>query len=389
MTGQLLRCAFYLSAFTLPALAQGRLGSPFGETRGSTPTPLSTADSNSARSLAVTAFISGKVALDDGSELTERATIQTICRGHRHTEGFTDRHGHFSFQFADPTSASVGDAGDASGSMMTQSRATQERQYWRDCEVWAVLPGFSSDVVELARRMTTLESTDIGRISLHRLERVEGTSISVTSALAPNAAKKALEKAHEEERKGKWNQAQQSLEKAVQIYPKYAAAWSELGYLQMRKNDTVAAKNSFEQSLAADSKYVNPYDGLAQLAFQAKQWTNVVEITDKLLALNPVDFPSAYLYNGVANYYLGNLDAGERTIRQGIRVDDGHQVPKLRYVLGMILRQKRQYQEASEQFQQYLQLAKQPADIEQAKKELAEIARLSAVASPAVMSEKR
>jgi len=39
------------------------------------------------------AFISGKVVLDDGTQLTESATILTICRGHRQAVTHTDSHG--------------------------------------------------------------------------------------------------------------------------------------------------------------------------------------------------------------------------------------------------------------------------------------------------------
>jgi tetratricopeptide (TPR) repeat protein len=267
--------------------------------------------------------------------------------------------------------------------MTTRATSSQDRRDWRDCQIQAVLAGYSSQIVELASRMTNLESVDLGTITLHRLEHVEGTSISVTSMMAPSSAKKALEKAREEERKGKWEQAQKSLEKAVQIYPKYAVAWCELGQVQVRQNDLLAAKKSFDQSVAADAKYVKAYDGLAQLAYHANQWPEVVEVTNKLVALNPVNFPNAYFFNGVANYYLGNLDAAEKSVRQGVRVDDTHQLPKLRYLLGIVLIRKREYREASDQLQQYINLTKDPAEIQEAKKQLAEIERLSGNASSA------
>jgi tetratricopeptide (TPR) repeat protein len=328
------------------------------------------------------------VAVEDGSDLTDPAAIQLICHGQRHTAGYTDRKGGFSFQLTDPAAAAAADVADA-GTSLNPATASQAQRDWRDCEVQAVLAGYSSEVVELTSRMGTLESVDLGTVTLHRLQPVEGTSISVTSLLAPKSAKNALEKAREDEKKGKWDQAQQALQKAVRIYPKYAVAWSELGRVQMHHNDPASAKSSFEQSLAADSKYANAYDGLAQLAFAAKQWPQVIGTTNKLLALNPVNFPAAYLFNGVAQYQQGELDAAEKITRAGVRVDDGHQVPKLQYLLGMILLRKHEYQQASEQMQQYLNLVKEPAQVAEAKKELAEIARLSAGSnSPAVREEK-
>ncbi len=322
-------------------------------------------------------FISGKVTLDDGSELTESAAVQTICRGDRHTRTFTDRHGGFSFQLGDPTPNSDGDLSDASSSAMTQTTTQREQRAWRGCEVQAVLGGFSSEIVELASRLNGMENADLGRIVLHRLEHVEGTSISVTSALAPSGARKALEKGREAEKKKNWNQAAEFLHKAVQIYPKYAAAWFELGRVQMVKNDVTAAKLSFQQAQAADDKYVPPYQGLAELAFRSKQWPEVVRITEQMLALNPVSFPVAYFFNAVANYYLPNLEAAEKNALQGIKVDAEHQIARLRYVLGMILLKRQDYQQAAFYFHQYMQLTTEPTELEEANKQLAEIARLA------------
>ncbi len=322
-------------------------------------------------------FISGKVVLDDGSVLSEPAAIETICSGVRRTVAYTDNHGAFSFRFGDPASAANGDITDASSSMMVRPSTQQQSTSWKTCELEAALAGFTSEVIELANRADALEDSDVGRIKLHRMAQVEGSSISVTSALAPPDAKKALEKARDAEKKQQWEQAQRLLEKAVNIYPKYATAWYELGHVQMQRNDPVGAKRSFEQSVAADPKFVNPYDGLARLAFRLKKWPEVTDTTNKLLALDPVSFPAAYFLNGVANYYLQNWDVAEKIVRQGIRVDDAHRLPKLQYLLGMVMIQKHDYEEASDFLKQYLQLTKQPAEIAEAQRELATIEKLS------------
>jgi tetratricopeptide (TPR) repeat protein len=371
-------CAFALLS-SLPMLAQAHGG---GRGSGTLPgtAPISNAPDNLGVSTA--AFISGKVTIDDSSDLIDSAAIQLTCRGQRHTVTYTDRRGNFSFQFGDATSTAEGDVGDASSSITTRAGGAQEERNWRDCEVQASLAGYTSEMVELASRMSSIESVDLGRIALHRMEHVEGTSISVTTALAPATAKKAFEKARDLEKKAKFDEAEQSLQKAIRIYPRFAIAWNELGKLQLQKNDTTAATNSFQQAVAADARYVDPYDGLASLAFQANQWAQVVEVTNKLLSLNPVNFPQAYFYNGAANYYLENIAAAEKITRQGIRVDDGHQVPKLQYLLGVILIRKQEYQQASQQMQEFLKFAKQPADIDRAKKQLAEIARLAANSNP-------
>jgi tetratricopeptide (TPR) repeat protein len=332
-------------------------------------------------------YVSGKVVLDDGTELTEPAMIQTICRGRRHSETYSDVNGSFSFRFGDPTQGSAAAISDASSSNVNGPMHAQSAPDLQDCELQAELAGFSSKAVELNNSMGTMNNIDVGRVPLHRLAHVEGTSISVTSALAPSAAKKAFAKGLEQEKKSKWEDAQKSFEKAVQIYPRYATAWYQLGRLQLRKNDGPSAKHSFEQSVAADPKYVNPYDGLAQLAMQASDWKNVIDITGKLVSLNPVNFPDAYYDAALANCNLKNFDDAEKSALQGIRVDDAHQIPRLQYLLAMILAQKQNYQGAAEHMQLFLSLAKQPEDIDLGKKGLAEIQKSSASARPPVADQ--
>lgn len=343
-------------------------------------------------------FLSGKVVTDEGTPLTERAVIQTVCAGQKHNETYTDSHGQFSFEFVTRSSARTGNSAgimDADSSwsnptsvMTTPTSILGTQRDWKDCELQAVLAGFTSDVVGLST-ISPLGRNDLGRLVLHRIEQIQGTTISATSAAAPSAAKKAFQKGRDQEQKNKWDEAQQDFEKAVQIYPNYAVAWYELGRMQAQKKDVAGAGHSFEQALAADPKFASPYQGLAELAFRARQWPQVVSLTERLLALNPVNFPDAWFFNSVGNYFLQNLDVAEKSARQGIRTDEQHTIPKLEYVLGMILMEKRSYQEAAVHMQQYLQLVHNPADVDEAQKQLAQIARLSTTASvPAVVEKK-
>jgi Tetratricopeptide repeat len=346
--------------------------------KGGAPTLGEVADPADIKGITISSVvISGKVVLDDGTELTDTAAIQTICPGGRHTRTYTDHHGGFSFEFIDRNQNSTGDVSDSSSAVMTPSTIHRDDRFWRECQIQAVLGGFTSDVIDLATRMNKLESTDLGRIVLHRLERVEGTSISVTNAMAPSGASKAMERGVAAEKKKEWDRAVQAFQKAVEIYPKYAAAWFELGRVQMVKNQAAAAKLSFQRAQAADPKYLPPYHGLAELAFQAQQWPEVLRISQQMLALDPVSYPAAYFFNAVANYYLSNLDAAETSARQGIKADPEHQVAKLYYALGMILLKKQNYRQAAFCFHQYMQSTTETAELAAASKQLAEIARLS------------
>ncbi len=381
MKSQLFCCSLLtlmLTLFPPPAAAQGRGGKSPGRSKNFPTTAFDLPVGN--------IFFSGKVVTDDATPLTERATIQTICKGQKHAEAYTDSHGSFSFQFVGQTSATVSNGagiGDADTSLTNPTSFRGTQRDWRDCQLQAALPGFTSDVLDLSTKISALDNNDLGRIVLHRMTHVEGLTISATTAAAPNAARKAFEKGRDHQEKARWDEAQQLFEKAVQIYPRYAVAWFELGRVQVQKNDVAAAGHSFDQALAADPSYASPYRGLAELAFRAKQWQHVVDLTSKLLALNPVNFPDAWFFNAVGNYFLNDIPAAEHSAKQGIRVDEGHTIPKLEYVLGMILMEKHDYQGAAAHMQLYLRVAKTAVDVDEAQKQLAQITRLSTTASVA------
>lgn len=315
--------------------------------------------------------------------MTEAAQIQTICNGQKRTETYTDSHGGFSFEFATRNSmstglgAGIGEADTTPG--YTNAMGSTTRDY-RTCELQAYLPGFTSETIELGARFSGSENYDVGRIVLHRMQQVQGLTISATTAAAPDSAKKAFSKGLDKAKKEKWGEAQNLFEKAVEIYPKFAVAWYELGRVQLQQNASSDARRAFEQAVAADSTYVNPYRGLTQIAVLAHQWHEVLQYTDKVVALDPVDFPDAWFYNSAANYFGRNFAAAANSAEQGIKADGQHRVPKLEYLLAMSLMNSNNYQAALEHMQRFLEIAKDPADIVEGHKQLDVIQQLSAAA---------
>jgi tetratricopeptide (TPR) repeat protein len=333
----------------------------------------------------------GKVAVDDGTALTEPVAVQSNCRGLIRTEGYTDPKGHFSFEInglRDKQMAGADQAIDSSSARLdsptrmssgTSSGGTLRK--WRECELQAVLPGFTSEVVELASRITDFTSADVGTISLHRLAQVEGFTISATSANAPSRAKKEFDKGQELEKKEKWDEALERFQKAVELYPKYATAWLEMGRVQMKKGDLTGARKSLQQALAADPRFVSPYEELIQLSVKEKQWQQVVDFTGELLKLNPVSFPQYWYFNSAANFYLQRLDAAEKSAVRGIEADSQHKVPRLEYLLGTILAQKHDYTGAIEHIRNYLRLDPHAADADVAQRHVQEFEKLSTAAT--------
>lgn len=331
-------------------------------------------------------FLSGKVMLDDGTPPPEPVAIQRICMANPRTEAYTDTKGHFSFQlgqrlavlpdasedsgFGNPSMGPGGGMGNSNTMGAMGGMPRNPSQSLMGCSLRASLPGYRSDMVDLTNHRT-LDNPDVGTIILHRIGSVQGLTISATSAMAPKDAKKAFEKAQNDEKKNKLEDAQKELEKATEIYPKYAAAWYELGRVQEHLKNDDGAKKSYANALAADAKYVNPYNQLASIAIRERKWQEVKDSTDRLLSLDPMNFPEAWFYNAVANYNLKNYDAAEKSARSGLKVDTDHVRPQMNQLLGVLLAGREDYAGAAESLKNYLHVAPNGPEADTVKKQLA------------------
>jgi tetratricopeptide (TPR) repeat protein len=323
-------------------------------------------------------FLSGKVVLEDGTPPPEPVVIQLVCRGNPRGIAYSDAKGNFSADLSERNRTVLADASETSGDLpigvtpgSTRGACPGEPNLM-GAEVQAYLAGYRSDVVNLGSRRS-MDNPDVGTLVLRRLANVEGLTISATSRMAPKDAQKALAKGREDATKQKWQEAEKQFEKAVEIYPKYAAAWFDLGRMQQEQKDLEGARKSYAQSLAADPKYVNPYLQLASMAAAEQKWQEVADDSDRLLRLNPVDFPQAWFFNSLANYYLGKRDEAEKSAREGISHDPAHHFPRMSYLLGVILSQRRDFAASAENLRDYVRYAPRAADVDQVKKQLADV----------------
>src|SRR5580704_10240832 len=198
--------------------------------------------------------LTGKVTMEDGSAPPGPVVIQRFCAdGTIFAEASTDQKGHFS---ADLSSRYHEGASTAS----SRSSATNPLV---GCKLRAVLGGYNSDEYDLARSKLA-SSNDVGKIVLHKREGAAGFATSETTQGAPKDARKNFDKGRELElQKGRLEDAQKSLEKAVAIYPQFAAAWNELGMMYGQLGKLTEARNAYRSAIAADARYVPPIDGLA------------------------------------------------------------------------------------------------------------------------------
>ncbi len=370
----------------------GTLGSSTGSANsGTTNTrstdPMSTTNTNTSTTMPTPIFLSGRVMLEDGTAPPPGVVIERVCDGRSHAEGYTDTKGNFSFQLFQPHSGVMQEAdetggmrsgGGGMGGMGGASRAgSPGGTYGQDraligCELRAKIAGYRSQSINLAGHRP-LDPPDLGTILLHRNAGAEdGSTVSAVSLAAPKDARKAFEKGEDALKKGKLDDARKDFEKAVAVYPHYAAAWSDLGKLQMG-SDAEDARKSFQSAIEADPKFVTPYVELSILEVKAEKWQTVADLTRKATQLDAFDYPQAFYFNAVANFYLKDLDAAEKSAREAARLDTRHLYPGDLHLLGLILAQGHDYAGAAEQLREYLRISPHADDSEAARSQLAHI----------------
>ena len=332
-------------------------------------------------------FFSGKVLLDDGTPPPDQVVIERVCNGIARPEAYTDSKGRFQFQLGQNTAmmadASVGaDSGfgnEAPGSrgmgmggpMMGGRGGISERDLI-GCELRASLAGFRSDIVSLAGRRA-LDNPDVGTIVLHRLAKVDGFTFSATTAYAPKDAKKAFDKGREQAKKKKFPDAEKELNKAVTAYPKFAAAWYELGLVYHQQNKVEDARKAYSESINADAKFVSPYAPLARLAAVEKKWEEAADLTGKLIRLNPYFSADAYFVSAVANLNLNRTDIAEEHTREAAKMDKEHRNPRINHLLAVILQNKQDYAGAAASMRDYLKYAPKAQDADAIREQLGEL----------------
>ena len=364
--------------------ASAQTGSNTSRTQGTQPP-------GSGDNLPQTIFVIGKVVMSDGSAPPGRVTIVSVCGGNSRREALARPDGSFSFMLGDHTSSVMQDASNTdrpvdifsgTNTSMTSNTPTSgssqfDTRSLKNCELTADLHGYASSHLEFPGMPTG--TIDMGTLVLRSRGPKADAVVSVTSLKAPPDARKEFEKAKAQLDKGKLDDAEASLRKAVATYPQYAEAWYVLGKVQSAKKDSAGAHASYEAAQKADPDYPAPYLPLAQAAAQSHQWQDTLSLTDRLVTLDASRYPMAYYYNAVANYNLDHIQAAEVSALRAEGLDKAHAEPRIEILLGMIYTARQNYSAAAEHYKAYLQIVPDGPLTAQVKADLAKCEEMAKV----------
>lgn len=341
-----------------------------------------------------TVYYMGKVVLDTGMEPSVPVAVIRVCNGSGRREAFTSSDGSFSFMVGDRTNANLPDASEDTQQFGSDSRFSKSNPLTvgpdspestvADCELRADLAGYSSSTIRLDPSMN---NSNVGVIVLHsRSKKAEGM-ISVASLQVPAKARREYEKGSELLEKGNLADAEKSLRKAIDQYPKFAEAWLRLGDLERRRKNIEGAMSDYQEAINADPNFPVPYVRMAFLSALTSNWEQTRKVSERLISLDPVNFPLAYYYDAVAEYNLNHLAPAETNAIRAENLDRLHSEPRVELLLASIYNAKGDHASAAEHYRSYLKIVPNGPLNERVKADLAkteEMAKSQGAPPPAV-----
>ena len=310
-------------------------------------------------------YLSGRVILSSGEAPTEPIRIKRVCGTQTTLEGYTDSKGRFSFRVGANASLAAMDAS-FGGPVFGDDRSLSSNSFnptgavsVAGCTLEVDAPGYRSNSIVLGRRERG-DRPEVGTFILTPLGGTQAALVSATSLAAPKKARSSFDKAVKELSKGRFSRPAKAigdLEKAVTLYPEYAAAWAILGQTRRQSGDTEGAVDALERALQADSRYLRPYGTLAQLMIAAGNWERTMELADFVLSVNPTNTQMSW-YRAVSQFEMKNHDEAIALLTE-LQADEAGEgrYPQSHHVLGLIYAERGQFTEAASEYRRFLELA--------------------------------
>lgn len=216
------------------------------------------------------------------------------------------------------------------------------------------LPGVAEQSVALntIRTARDLNLPDIRLVTV--APQAAGAMLSDTSLQVPSAARKAYLRALREMGENNLTQAIASFDRAVALYPGYAAAYLWKGRTLEKLGNRDAAREAYRFAAGADPAYAQPLIELASMASQDQNSAEAAGWAERLNRQSPGTYPQMYLVAAISNYNLEHFDVAAKAAREGIAADRAHAYPGLHRSLGQSLYATRDYAGARTELAEYL-----------------------------------
>lgn len=156
-------------------------------------------------------------------------------------------------------------------------------------------------------------------ITVHSTKEASGgqptlglSSVSKTDLATPDKARKEYERATKAMAGQDWPKAVQHFQRAIDIYPDYAMAYTNLGVAYGHLNQPQLERESFQKAIKLDSHFASPYVNLAKLCLREQDASQAETLLDSANRAEPNN-PETMTLLAQAELLTKHFDAAIRT----------------------------------------------------------------------------
>lgn len=112
-------------------------------------------------------------------------------------------------------------------------------------------------------------------------------TVAAVDLNVPEDAKKEYAKAAEPFSKGEWNKAKEILLKALAIYPKFASAYNDLGVIYARLGDRLHERQSLQHAVSLNDHFAAAYVNLGKMDIADRNFPGAEGYLDRAASSDP------------------------------------------------------------------------------------------------------
>ena len=181
-----------------------------------------------------------------------------------------------------------------------------------------------------------------------------GAAVSVAelNQNVPRGARKEFETAVEQLAGGDVARARKGFERAIELFPDYVDARSELAVLLMREGDLARAETLLRHAIEIDSAAARPQLNLGLCLYRQQRYADALPFLERGVQLQPVN-PNGNLVFGITLVMAGNDARAEPVLRTAYE-QGGKAYAKAELYLSRLYTRQKKYGPAAEALDTYL-----------------------------------
>ncbi len=292
--------------------------------------------------------IRGRVVMPGGAFVGENVKVSLLTLRGAETTIYTDSQGWFEFHGLTPGNYEV----------QVETAGVDYDVINQAVQVFRGAPS----IITVSLRTKTAET-----------KRAATPSISVGEfgADVPKNARKEFQLASKAAQDNRSDEAIQHLRNAINMYPNFVMARSDLGAQLLAQGKLEEASEELRAAIRIDDKAFNPKLNLGIVLVQQHEFTEAAETLNRALALNSKS-PAARLYCGKAEMGVGNLDEAEKQFKAAYTLGGSSYALAL-FHLGQLYMNKGEREQALRAFEGYLHDSPAAANADQVRKMIAKL----------------